>query len=232
VGESAVFAQPSLLVDPACEIRLRTRGSYVSRGGDKLAGALAEFAFDPQDMRCLDVGASTGGFTDCLLQQGAASVVAVDVAYGQFAWQLRNDERVTVVERTSIRDVDPSRIKAPFDLVVADVSFTSVRSLLELFASLLCDSGVLICLVKPQFELAAAEVGLGGVVVEADSHVRALELVVEKAQVSGLAPRAATFSPLKGPRGNIEFFLLAQRAGIPVTIDTRGIVGRAHARLD
>jgi 23S rRNA (cytidine1920-2'-O)/16S rRNA (cytidine1409-2'-O)-methyltransferase len=232
VGKSTVFAQPSLLVDSACEIRLRTRGNYVSRGGDKLAGALAEFSFDPQGMRCLDVGASTGGFTDCLLQQGAASVVAVDVAYGQFSWQLRNDERVTVVERTNIRDVDPSRIKAPFDLVVADVSFTSVRSLLDLFASLLCDGGALICLVKPQFELAAAEVGSGGVVVKAASHVRALELVVEKAQMSDLAPQAATFSPIKGPKGNIEFFLLAQRAGIPVTIDILNIIGRAHARLD
>jgi 23S rRNA (cytidine1920-2'-O)/16S rRNA (cytidine1409-2'-O)-methyltransferase len=232
LGANAVLTQPNLLVDPACEIRLKTRGNYVSRGGDKLAGALREFSFDPRGMRCLDVGASTGGFTDCLLRHGAASVVAVDVAYGQFDWQLRNDERVTVVERTNIRDVDPTRIGAPFDVVVADVSFTSLRGLFPLFASLLLDGGALISLVKPQFELTSAEVGTGGVVTEPASHAHALDLVIQKVRASGLALQAATFSPIKGPKGNIEFFLLAQRAGIPVTIDIQDVIEHAHARLD
>ncbi|MDR0350355.1 MAG: TlyA family RNA methyltransferase [Coriobacteriales bacterium] len=232
LGADTVFLQPNVLVDPACEIRVRQRGSYVSRGGDKLAGALADFRFDPQGLRCLDVGASTGGFTDCLLQHGAASVVAVDVAYGQFAWQLRNDERVTVIERTNIRSVDAARVGAPFDLVVADVSFTPVRSLLPLFASFMHEGASLITLIKPQFELASAEVGAGGVVFAAASHARALKLVVEAACASDLAPQMATSSPLKGPKGNIEFFLLAQRAGIPVTIDIQNVAERAHARLD
>jgi 23S rRNA (cytidine1920-2'-O)/16S rRNA (cytidine1409-2'-O)-methyltransferase len=166
------------------------------------------------------------------LQHGAASVVAVDVAYGQLAWQLRNDERVTVLERTNIRAVDPTGIGAPFDVVVADVSFTPARTLFSLFALLLRKGGVLISLIKPQFELVASEVGAGGVVVEAASHARALELAVEGARVANLAPRQATFSPLKGPKGNIEFFLLAHRAGIPVTIDIQGVIERAHARLD
>jgi 23S rRNA (cytidine1920-2'-O)/16S rRNA (cytidine1409-2'-O)-methyltransferase len=232
LSANAVLTQPNLLIDPICEVRLKARGSYVSRGGDKLAGALADFDFDPRGLRCLDVGASTGGFTDCLLQRGATSVVAVDVAYGQLAWQLRNDKRVTVFERTNIRAVDAVVLGAPFDVVVADVSFTPVRTLFSLFASLLREGGALISLVKPQFELAASEVGAGGVVVEAASHARALELAFEGACAAGLAPQKATFSPLKGHKGNIEFFLLAHRADIPVTIDIQRVIERAHARLD
>jgi 23S rRNA (cytidine1920-2'-O)/16S rRNA (cytidine1409-2'-O)-methyltransferase len=231
-GVDTRLTQPGLLVEPSCTIRLKTRGGYVSRGGDKLAGALCDFSIDPQGLRCLDVGASTGGFTDCLLQHGAAAVVAVDVAYGQFAWSLRNDARVTVVERANIRDVSPAVIGAPFEMVVADVSFTSIRTLLSLFASLLVDRGTLVSLVKPQFELASAEVGKGGVVVSLDAHIRVLERVVDAAIASDLAPQGLSFSTLKGPRGNIEFILLAQQGGIPVTIDIPDIVACAHARLD
>jgi 23S rRNA (cytidine1920-2'-O)/16S rRNA (cytidine1409-2'-O)-methyltransferase len=167
-----------------------------------------------------------------LLQRGAASVVAVDVAYGQFAWQLRRDRRVTVLERTNIRGIDPALVGAPFDLVVADLSFTATRTLFSLFASLLSPKGVLISLIKPQFELAAGEVGAGGVVTDPRAHARALELAIEATLTSDLAARAATFSPLKGPKGNIEFFLLAQRAGIPATIDVLSIIEGAHTRLD
>jgi 23S rRNA (cytidine1920-2'-O)/16S rRNA (cytidine1409-2'-O)-methyltransferase len=232
LGADAVLTQPHMLVDPACELRLRPRRRYVSRGGDKLAGALDSFAVDPRGLRCLDVGASTGGFTDCLLQRGCASVVAVDVAYGQFAWQLRNDGRVTVLERTNIRDVDPLRIGAPFDLIVADVSFTPVRTLFELLSTLLEDGAPLIALVKPQFELEASEVTDGGIVRNPEAHARALVSAVEAARKAGLEPQALAPSPIKGQKGNIEFFLLAQRAGIPATIDIRTVVERAHARLD
>jgi 23S rRNA (cytidine1920-2'-O)/16S rRNA (cytidine1409-2'-O)-methyltransferase len=158
-------------------------------------------------------------------------VVAVDVAYGQFAWQLRNDGRVTVVERMNIREVDPRAIGAPFDLVVADVSFTPIRSLFSLFASLLSEDATLITLVKPQFELAREVLGAGGVITEPAAHIQALELVLEAAADNDLAPQALSFSPIKGPKGNIEFFLWARRAGIPATIDTADVVERAHALL-
>jgi 23S rRNA (cytidine1920-2'-O)/16S rRNA (cytidine1409-2'-O)-methyltransferase len=240
-GADTVLTRPRMLLDSACELRLRPRRPYVSRGGEKLAGALASFSFDPCGLRCLDVGASTGGFTDCLLKQGAASVVAVDVAYGQFAWALRNDARVTLVERTNIRDirdVADAAVCAPFDLVVADLSFTPVRTLLAHLASLLGRDGVLVVLVKPQFELPPDEVGAGGVVTDPAAHARALDTVLEAALAEGLVPQGLTFSPLKGAKGNIEFFfearraLPAQQAVVPATIDTQGVIARAHAQLD
>jgi 23S rRNA (cytidine1920-2'-O)/16S rRNA (cytidine1409-2'-O)-methyltransferase len=221
-----------MLVDPSIELHLKIHKPYVSRGGEKLAGALADFAIDPVGLACLDVGASTGGFTDCLLQKGASSVVSVDVAYGQFAWQLRSDERVCLLERTNIRDVDAQSIGAPFDLIVVDVSFTSLSGLMPQLASLLAELSTLIALVKPQFELPASDVGEKGVVTDADAHVRALELVIEAAWGSGLAVQGASFSPIKGPKGNIEFFLAAQQGGIPATIDTYDVVRRAHERLN
>jgi 23S rRNA (cytidine1920-2'-O)/16S rRNA (cytidine1409-2'-O)-methyltransferase len=231
-GVDGMLTQPRMLIDPACALRLKTQSEFVSRGGDKLKGALADFAFDPRGLCCLDVGASTGGFTDCLLQHGAASVVAVDVAYGQFSWQLRNDERVTVIERTNIREADPAALGAPFDLVVADVSFTSVRPLLSVFHALLCEQATLITLIKPQFEPAGKKANKDGVVTDPAAHVRALEEVIEAAHAANLTPQAVTVSPLKGPKGNIEFFLLAQRATTPIPIDTQTIVTTAHTRLN
>ncbi|MDR3036961.1 MAG: TlyA family RNA methyltransferase [Coriobacteriales bacterium] len=248
----ALLTQPGVLVDPSLKLTLKDPRNFVSRGGDKLASALGDFCFDPWGMRCLDVGASTGGFTHCLLQARAASVVAVDVAYGQFAWQLRNDGRVTVLERTNIRDVEPPDVDAPFDLVVVDVSFTPLHTLFAHLVRFLDtgtggatdrgdtgtggDStgtgGTLIALVKPQFELAASQVGTGGVVTDPSAHVRALTLAIEAARDVGLAPLAVSFSPLKGPKGNIEFFLLARRGAIPATIDVCAVVQRAHERLD
>jgi 23S rRNA (cytidine1920-2'-O)/16S rRNA (cytidine1409-2'-O)-methyltransferase len=253
------LTQPSMLVDSSIELNLKNHRRFVSRGGEKLAGALAGFGCSPKGLRCLDVGASTGGFTDCLLQNGAAEVVALDVAYGQFAWQLRTDERVKVLERTNIRDVDPEAIGAPFDLIVVDVSFAPLSGLLPKLTTLLavgehntlgpgptvlhntvgpgpsvlCSrGGVLIALVKPQFELPASFVGEGGVVRDPAAHARALEQAIEAATGSGLAVCGASFSPIKGPKGNIEFFLAAQWGGIPATIDIDDVVRRAHARLD
>lgn len=231
-SSDALLNQPSMLVDPSIEIHSRNQKRFVSRGGEKLAGALADFDVSPRGLRCLDVGASTGGFTDCLLQNGAVEVLALDVAYGQFAWQLRTDERVTVLERTNIRDVDPEGIGAPFDLIVVDVSFSPLSGLLPLLAELLDVGGMLIALVKPQFELPASYVNERGIVRDRAAHVQALEQAIEAATGSGLAVCGASFSPLKGPKGNIEFFLAAQRGGIPATIDVDGLVFRAHARLD
>lgn len=228
----ALLNQPSQFVDSTIELNLKNSKRFVSRGGEKLAGALADFKFSPRGLRCLDVGASTGGFTDCLLQSSAKQVVAVDVAYGQFAWQLRTDERVVVVERTNIRDLDPASVGAPFDLVVVDVSFSPLSGLLPKLVEFLGAAGMLIALVKPQFELPSSYVGEKGIVRDSAAHVRALEQSIGAATGSGLAVCGASFSPIKGPKGNIEFFLAARRGGIPATIDTDEVVRRAHAELD
>jgi len=231
VGANAVLTQPGMLVSPDIDVRVKAPRRFVSRGGDKLAGALEAFCCDPCGMHCLDVGASTGGFTHCLLQQGAASVVAVDVAYGQFAWQLRCDERVTLFERTNIRELNPASATAPFDLVVCDLSFTSLRSALPALVAFFAPGGYLVALVKPQFELDSALVG-NGVVTNADAHIRALELAIMAAVDNDLAPQNVCFSPIRGQKGNIEFFLYAQQGGIPATIDISTVVGQAHERLD
>jgi 23S rRNA (cytidine1920-2'-O)/16S rRNA (cytidine1409-2'-O)-methyltransferase len=230
LGDDICLTQPNAPVDPELKVRIKAHGRYVSRGGDKLAGALADFSLNPAGLSCLDVGASTGGFTDCLLQQGAAQVVAIDVAYGQFAWQLRGDERVRLFERTNIRSIDPDSAGAPFDLVVADLSFVSLNSILSVLVPFLADKALLICLVKPQFELLPTQVGKGIVTSQA-AHIQALDRVIEAASACGLAPLAATFSRIVGHKGNIEFFLLTQQGGIPATIDTKAVVKRAHEAL-
>lgn len=227
-GAAGVLSSPYLLLDSESEVTIKGSSRFVSRGGEKLFGALGDFAFDVTGLNCLDVGASTGGFTDCLLKGGAARVVAVDVAYGQFAWQLRNDARVTVLERTSIRAVDPARVGAPFDLTVADISFSPLRNLLPVLAGFMDAGGVLIVLIKPQFELPAEAVGKNGVVSDPAVHEKAIRQVTAAAQTSGLAPLALTYSKLKGPKGNREFFLMAQHSGIPANITVEQVVCEAH----
>ena len=230
VGKDALLTQPGMLVSPQIEVRIKTPMAYVSRGGEKLAGALAELRFDPQGLDCLDVGASTGGFTDCLLRHGAARVVAVDVGYGQFAWQLRADERVSLFERTNVRQLDPAKAGAPFDLVVCDVSFTSLHALLPSLECFFAQTGWLIALIKPQFELDSHQTHKG-IVTEQAAHIQAIELAVEAARACGLAPQAVCASPIKGQKGNIEFFLSAQRGGIFATIDISRVVRQAHETL-
>jgi 23S rRNA (cytidine1920-2'-O)/16S rRNA (cytidine1409-2'-O)-methyltransferase len=230
--DGARLVHPKERVSPALALYVKRPRPFVSRGGEKLEGALADFSFDPAGLRCLDAGASTGGFTDCLLRHGAQSVLAVDVAYGQLAWELRRDERVRVLERTTIRDIDVASVGGPFDLVVADLSFTPLCSAFAALATLLAKRATLIALVKPQFELPASQVPSGGVVVDPSAHIRALEKVMRVAAENDLAPQAVTFSPIKGAKGNIEFFLQVLRAGIPVTIALDDVVTRAHTRLD
>lgn len=212
-------------------IKVAPRPRFVSRGGEKLAGALDAFGFDPSGLRCVDVGASTGGFTDCLLQRGAASVCAVDVGYGQLAWSLRSDPRVSVFERTNIRHVEPEKVGAPFDLAVADVSFIPLRAVLPSIIGLLDDEGVFITLVKPQFEVSKNMVGEKGVVREASSHIMVLENVVDAFAQNGLQCTALAASPITGPEGNIEFLLMAKRSGEPVDLPIAEIVMDAHRRL-
>ncbi len=185
---------------------------YVSRGGVKLAHALQVFNFSPAGMLCLDVGASTGGFTDCLLRHGAAKVVAVDVGYGQLAYKLRQDVRVELFERLNFRHIAHDVASGPFDLIVADVSFISLTMLMDKFAMRLATGGHLLCLVKPQFEVGKDLVEKGGVVKDQATRLSALHKVEAFAQSQGLTSLANCESPIAGPAGNVEFLLLLQKS--------------------
>lgn len=213
---------------------------YVSRGGHKLAGALA--AFEPAGLvvegrRCLDAGASTGGFTDVLLRHAAREVVAVDVGYGQLAWRLREDPRVTVHDRTNVRELGPELVGAPVDLVVADLSFISLVLVLDALVGVTSDDGDLVLMVKPQFEVGRERVGKGGVVRDPELRAEAVRDVADAAAARGWGARGVTVSPLPGPSGNVEFFLWLQRgpatAG-PGQIDatvSAGLVGAPDERV-
>jgi 23S rRNA (cytidine1920-2'-O)/16S rRNA (cytidine1409-2'-O)-methyltransferase len=194
-------------IAPEAAIRLRSAPRrFVSRGGEKLAGALEAFGVNPSGLRCLDVGASTGGFTDCLLQRGARRVVAVDVGYGQLHPALRGDPRVRVLERTNARHLDPGSLGEPFDLVVVDVSFISLRLVLPALAT--CAPGAdMVALVKPQFEVGRREVGKRGVVREDALRTRAADEVARCAVALGWAEVGRVDSSLAGPKGNRELFL-------------------------
>ncbi len=205
------IATPSQMVDRDCALNVKARPRFVSRGGEKLQGALDELGVDPTGLSCIDVGASSGGFTDCLLENGAASVVAVDVGYGQFAWRLRQDPRVSLFERTNIRKASAAELGGPFDLLVADLSFTSISSLLPALSGLVAGGGMFLLLVKPQFEIEKGEVGEGGVVRDASRHEKVLRSVAAQMPGHGIVPRAVCASVLRGPSGNFEFFVLAQK---------------------
>jgi 23S rRNA (cytidine1920-2'-O)/16S rRNA (cytidine1409-2'-O)-methyltransferase len=210
-----VLDKPGTLVPADCEIVLRERRSYVSRGGEKLAGALDAFELDPRGLRCVDVGASTGGFTDCLLQRGACSVLAIDVGYGQLAYPLRQDPRVAVCERTNVRHYRLPEGVQPFDLVTADLSFISVAKVLGVLRELAAPGAQLLLLVKPQFELERGEVGSGGVVRDLELRLEAVRRVAEAARGLGLEVRGEAESVLPGPRGNRERFLLLSCPVLP-----------------
>lgn len=183
---------------------------YVSRGGLKLAGALDEFELDPAGLVCLDVGASTGGFTDCLLQRHAARVTAVDVGYGQFDWKLRNDERVEVHERINARHMPEDIAPGPFDLIVMDVSFISLTLVIPNLVQRLGPGGRILCLVKPQFEAGREQVGKGGVVRDPAVRRQTVDKIRQHLAGLDLAVLGDCASPIAGPAGNKEFFVLAQ----------------------
>jgi 23S rRNA (cytidine1920-2'-O)/16S rRNA (cytidine1409-2'-O)-methyltransferase len=215
---TAVTTDVALVVvpDPA----LAGGEDYVSRGGHKLAGALAEF--EPlgllvEGRRCLDAGASTGGFTDVLLRHGAREVVAVDVGYGQLAWRLQQDDRVTVHDRTNVRELEPADVGGPVDLVVGDLSFISLTLVLDALTGVTADKGDLVLMVKPQFEVGRERVGKGGVVRDLALRAEAVALVADAAASRGWGARAVTASSLPGPSGNVEFFLWLRRG--PAIID-------------
>lgn len=229
-GEEIVKKAGELIAEDAV-IHVARRPRFVSRGGEKLAGALATFGVRVTGRRAVDVGASTGGFTDCLLQAGAVGVTAVDVGYGQLAWTLRNDDRVTVFERTNIRHADPVELGAPFDLVVTDVSFISLKTVLPTLAALAGPDADILALVKPQFELGKGRVGKRGVVRSAGDHTEALDSAAQAALALGLVVRGMTFSPIKGPEGNIEFWLWMAWNGASAGLTAEQVVDAAHESL-
>jgi 23S rRNA (cytidine1920-2'-O)/16S rRNA (cytidine1409-2'-O)-methyltransferase len=202
----------------------------VSRGGDKLAAALDRFAVVVEGARALDLGASTGGFTDCLLQAGAASVVAVDVGRGQLAWSLRTDARVTVLERTNARNLEAEQIGGAVDLVVADLSFISLRTVAPALVRCTSAHADAVLLVKPQFEAGRARVGKGGIVRDPDVHRAVLHEVTDGLAAAGVIVTDIMVSPLRGADGNVEFLARARRAGPVVDAATLdACVEEAHA---
>lgn len=216
-------------------VAIEVRGEmcpYVSRGGLKLEKALRDFGVKPLGYVCSDSGASTGGFTDCLLQQGAKKVFAIDVGYGQLDWKIRSDPRVVVMERTNIRYVTPEQLGEPLDLSVVDVSFISLKIVLPAIKALLKPNGQILCLIKPQFEAGREKVGKKGVVREPETHKEVLDGFVTLAGELGFTILGLTFSPVKGPEGNIEFLghlTLEKREGI--VPDTAAVVMAAHEAL-
>lgn len=225
--------KPGVSYEENVEIEVRgVTCPYVSRGGLKLEKALRDFGVKPDGYVCSDSGASTGGFTDCLLQQGAKKVFAIDVGYGQLDWKIRSDERVVVMERTNIRYVTLEDLGEPLDLSVVDVSFISLKIVLPAIKNLLKPTGQVLCLIKPQFEAGKEKVGKKGVVREPETHKEVLDTFVETVTNLGFTILGLTFSPVKGPEGNIEFLghlTLEDKPGI--VPDTAAVVAEAHQTL-
>jgi 23S rRNA (cytidine1920-2'-O)/16S rRNA (cytidine1409-2'-O)-methyltransferase len=202
--------KPGTEVETTADIQIKEKSPYVSRGGEKLAKALEEFEISVQNRICLDGGISTGGFTDCLLQSGAKRVYGVDVGYGQVAWNLRNDERLVLKERTNLRHLQPTDLYGDAqsaDLGVVDVSFISLTKILEALWNLLQPPREVVLLVKPQFEVGRSRVGKKGVVRDPNDHADAIAQVLQTAQNLGWVYKGLTYSPITGPSGNIEYLL-------------------------
>lgn len=199
--------KPGKEISNSAQLDVKEPLEYVSRGGIKLAAALDEFGIDPVGLTVLDAGASTGGFTDCLLQRGARRIIAVDVGYGQFHWKLRNDPRVRLIERTNFRYLEVSTLNESIDAAVADLSFISLKLVLAKFAEILPQGSWFVPLVKPQFEVGRADVGKHGVVRDPNAIVAAIESVIAVAIRTGFTVLNQVESPIKGPKGNREFLL-------------------------
>ena len=226
--------KPGMSFEENADIEVRDATCpYVSRGGLKLEKALRDFGVDPTGYVCSDSGASTGGFTECLLQQGAKKVFAIDVGYGQLDWKIRSDPRVVVMERTNVRYVTPEQLGEPLDLSVVDVSFISLRIVLPVIKTFLKENaGQVLCLIKPQFEAGKEKVGKKGVVRDPAVHKEVLDDFVALTKEIGFNILGLTFSPVKGPEGNIEFLAhlsLADTVGIEP--NTELVVTQAHETL-
>ncbi len=209
------------------KIEIEVKGKplpYVSRGGLKLERAVGQFPIILREKVCMDIGASTGGFTDCMLQNGAGKVYAIDVGHGQLDWKLRNDERVVCMEKTNFRYVTDEDIREPIDFASVDVSFISLTKILIPARKLLRSGGEMVCLIKPQFEAGRDKVGKKGVVRERKVHIEVVRRIVDYADMIGFSVKGLTYSPIKGPEGNIEYLMwLEKRAEIP-----EGILGMSE----
>lgn len=225
--------KPGMQVSPDVNVEVKgTALPYVSRGGLKLEKALKVFPIDVTGKVCIDCGASTGGFTDVLLKNGAAMVYSVDVGYGQLAWSLRNDERVVNMERTNIRYISSEQIPEPLDICVMDLSFISVKLVLPAVCALLKDDAQLVCLIKPQFEAGREDVGKKGVVRDKAVHLSVIESVLSFAPTVGMTVMGLDFSPIKGPEGNREY-LCYMKKGVHEagTINAAAVVEASHESL-
>lgn len=240
-GEVFVAGQrvdkPGTAVAEDAQIEVRGGLAYVSRGGLKLEKAMASFPIALTGAVCADIGASTGGFTDCMLQNGAVKVYSVDVGHGQLDWKLRNDPRVVCMEKTNIRYVTPEQIEEPAAFVSIDVSFISLTKVLPPVRELMTEDGEIVCLIKPQFEAGREKVGKKGVVRDPKVHEEVIEKVIDFAATVGLESRELEFSPIKGPEGNIEYLLhLLKRPDAasvePFAGNVQEIVAQAHGTLD
>ena len=222
--------------DPSVNIEIHGNTlRYVSRGGLKLEKAMAQFGIALDDKVCMDIGASTGGFTDCMLQNGASKVYAVDVGYGQFAWKLRQDPRVVCMEKTNIRYVTPEDIADVLDFASVDVSFISLTKVLGPAKELLKDGAEMVCLIKPQFEAGKEKVGKKGVVRDPAVHIEVIERVILFAQSIGFGVLHLDYSPIKGPEGNIEYLVHLKKNAQTENeepIDVQAVVAAAHGELD
>ena len=227
--------KPGTMIAESAKVEVRGHDlKYVSRGGLKLEKAMRSFPLTPSGKVCMDIGASTGGFTDCMLQNGAAKVYAVDVGYGQLAWQLRCDERVVNMERTNIRNVRREDLVDDIEFFSVDVSFISLKHVFPVAAAVSCADAEGVCLVKPQFEAGREKVGKKGVVREAETHCEVLSAASEFAAASGFDCAGVDYSPIKGPEGNIEFLLYVKKSAEPKTLTPESIeavVKQAHEAL-
>jgi 23S rRNA (cytidine1920-2'-O)/16S rRNA (cytidine1409-2'-O)-methyltransferase len=211
--DGELVLKPSRRVPPSASLTVDRGPRFVSRGGEKLEAALEAFPLPVEGKVCADVGASTGGFTDCLLQRGAQRVYAIDVGHGLLHWRLRNDPRVVVMERTNVRHLQA--LPEPIDLVAVDVAFISLKLVLPAVARWLSPAGDVVALIKPQFEAGSQAVGRGGVVRDPATHRAVIEAVMRHAAEEGLAPQGLVRSPLRGPKGNVEFLLWCRAGAEP-----------------
>ncbi len=224
--------KPGTSVDTDAEIAVKEAlCPYVSRGGLKLEKALELYGFSLENATAVDIGASTGGFTDCMLRKGAKKVFAIDVGYGQLDWKLRNDPRVVNMEKTNVRYLDTDTVDRDVDFISIDVSFISLKLIFPVAAKLLADDGSLVCLVKPQFEAGRSQVGKKGIVRDASVHKEVIENVIGYGKDNGLYSHGLTYSPVTGTKGNIEYLLYMKKTPAETEPDIDGTVEDSHRTL-
>lgn len=233
-GQKELKAGAAVKPTDAIEVR-GSKMPYVSRGGFKLAKAMDSFGLTLEGKICMDIGASTGGFTDCMLQNGAVKVYSIDVGYGQLAWKLRSDERVVNMERTNFRNVTEADIPDPIDFASVDVSFISLKIILPVMRERLRDGGQAVCLIKPQFEAGREKVGKKGVVRDLSTHREVLETITTFAYENGFTLLGLDFSPIKGPEGNIEYLMYIEKDDSPenrLEVSAAELAAKSHEILN